>query len=130
MIFLRAKNIVDFEKKKVVKVKKKRSKYNAKPVIDEDGIRHASGKQFKRWKELKLLARAGEIANLKREVTIPLVVNGVKICSYRADHVYCLPDGQSVVEDIKGMRRGVPYRMFKIKAKLMKAIHGIEVQEV
>lgn len=130
MILLKTGYAIDFKKKKVVKAKNKRSKYNAKPVIDNDGIRHASKKQARRWRDLKTLQRAGEISNLKREITIPLVVNGIKICSYRVDHTYNLKSGQGVLEDVKGLKAGVSYRLFKIKANLVKAIHGIEVQEI
>ncbi len=130
MIILNRGHAIDFEKKKVVEAKKKRSKYKAKAVIDEDGIRHASKKQARRWEDLKILLKAGEINNLKREVTIPLVVNGIKVCSYRADHVYSLKNGEMVVEDVKGFKGGLAYSFFKIKAKLVKAVHGIEVQEI
>lgn len=105
----------------------RRPKYGAVPTTTPDGIRHPSKRQAKRWEELKLLERAGEIVNLKREVPFKLEVNGELICTYRADHVYDWKHGGgSVVEDSKGMRTDV----FRLKAKLMKAVLGIHVKEV
>ena len=45
--------------------------------------------------------------------------------SYIADFVYIL-DGETVVEDVKGYKTEV----YELKKKLMKAVHGIEIQEV
>lgn len=57
------------------KLKPPRSKYNAQPVI-VDGIRFDSRGEAKRWVELQLLERAGEIRNLRRQVVFPLVIDG------------------------------------------------------
>ena len=51
----------------------KASKYNARRTKSADGIEHSSGKEAKRWGDLLLLERAGEIRNLRRQVVIPLV---------------------------------------------------------
>lgn len=100
-----------------------RNKYRNKPQV-LDGIYFPSTKQARRWTELQLLQSAGEISNLKREVTFPLVVNGQLICKYRADAVY-EEKGKRIVEDTKGFRTDV----YRIKKALMKATLGIEVME-
>jgi phage gp36-like protein len=105
------------------------SKYgNEKVVID--GITFDSKKEGQRYLELKLLARAGKISDLKLQVRYPLSVeatNGklVKICTYVADFTYC-ENGHPVVEDVKGFRTDV----YKIKKNLMAALHGVEVREI
>lgn len=106
-------------------------KYRNVPTITSDGIRHPSKRQAKRWEELKLLEKTGHIVNLRREVAYKLCVGGYLIATYRADHVYAWKNGQigasgEVVEDSKGVRTPV----FNLKAKLMKAIYGIEVKLV
>ena len=100
-----------------------RHKYGAK-VTEVDGIRFPSKRQAQRYTDLKLLERAGEITELQLEVTYTIVVNNVKICSYRADFVY-REHGFLIVEDCKGYRTPV----YKLKKKLMKACYGIEIRE-
>lgn len=105
----------------------RRHKYGAIATTTPDGIKHPSKRQAKRWEELKLLERAGEIVNLKREVPFKLEINGELICTYRADHTYDWKHGGgSVVEDSKSTATTTP--VFKLKAKLMKAILGIEIR--
>jgi hypothetical protein len=76
------------------------------------------------YQELRMLERAGEISNLKLQTRWPLVVNGVKVCEYRPDFEYD-EGGRHVVEDVKGKATPV----FRLKAKLMRAIHGVTVLE-
>jgi hypothetical protein len=51
----------------------KRQKYNAKRVT-VDGITFDSQAEHRRWCELKLLERAGEIQHLERQV--PIILHG------------------------------------------------------
>ncbi len=91
-----------------------------------DGITFASKREAKRYIELKMLLRAGEIRSLRRQVTFHLRVGGVHVCDYRADFVYTdKRTGKRVVEDAKGVRT----KEFIIKKALMLACLGIEVVE-
>lgn len=89
-----------------------------------DGQKFDSRKEARRWQELKLLERAGQIENLDRQVKFPLDVDGVHICNYFADFTYD-EKSQVVVEDCKGIRT----RDYKLKAKLMLAIYRIKIFE-
>ena len=92
-----------------------------------DGIEFDSKAEARRYGELKLLERAGKIKNLERQPRYDLEVNGVKIGFYKADFRYWdQATSQHVVEDVKGMRTPV----FAIKAKLMKALHRVEIVEI
>ena len=109
-----------------------RSKYRAIPTV-VDGIRFASKKEANRYQELKILASAKKILALetnKAKLRWPLTVNGLKICTYEADFGYVDPmkgeRGELIIEDVKGMKTPV----YRIKKRLMKAIHGIDIQEV
>ena len=91
-----------------------------------------SKKEARRWQELLLLQKAGEIRNLKRQVKYVLIpaqrINGRVVereCSYTADFVY-EEKGKTVVEDVKGFRTNV----YKIKRKLMLHTYGIKIREV
>src|SRR4030095_5807586 len=88
------------------------------------GIRFASRKEARRYQELLILLRTGQIENLRLQVNYPLEINGVKVTSYRADFVY-QESGRTVVEDVKGFRT----REYRIKQKLMLALHGIQILE-
>ncbi len=104
----------------------KRSKFGAKKTT-VDGIEFDSKAEAKRWGELRLLERAGKIKTLERQVRYDLVVNGVNIGFYKADFRYWdQGSSQHVVEDVKGVRTPV----FAIKAKLMKALHRVEIVEI
>lgn len=111
-----------------------KSKYRNQPVRTEEGY-FASGKEHKRWLELKLLERQGLIRNLKRQVPFQLNAYDKSICIYKADATYderqpVRRNGEVkwlfVVEDAKGLR--LPE--FVIKAKLFEAQFGFAIKEV
>ena len=83
-----------------------------------DGIRFDSKAEAGRWHTLRMLAMAGEILSLERQVVFPLLVNGVAIGRYIADFVYTETNsGQRVIEDVKGHQT----ELFKRSAKHMAA---------
>lgn len=105
--------------------------------------RSASKKEEKRLIKLKELESLGKITDLQTQVKYMLipsqwetvVVNGKpkrkcveQCCSYIADFVY-KENGQLVVEDVKGYRRGAAYSLYAIKRKLMLQVYGIRVKE-
>lgn len=90
------------------------------------GIVFASKAEGARYVELKRQEEAGLIFNLQCQVPFALEIAGVLICKYVADFVYLNEHASRVVEDVKGVRTDV----YSIKAKLMKAIYGVAVQEV
>ena len=91
------------------------NKYHARKVVI-DGITFASGLEGQRYRMLKLMERAGEIADLRLQVAYSLEVNGAKICKYIADFVYSI-NGVEVIEDAKGKQTDV----FRLKFKHMAA---------
>lgn len=104
-----------------------RSKYGNRKT-EVDGITFDSAKEARRWSELRLLERAGQINALQRQVAYPLIVNGKKICTYVCDFEYMDRLGNQIVEDVKSpATRGEP--VYRLKKKLMLACRGIEVVE-
>ena len=100
------------------------SKYGNKKT-EYNGFTYDSKKEANRAQELDLLERAGEISDIERQVPFVCEVNGKKICTYKADFRYKEKDGTVVVEDVKGVRTGV----YKLKKKLVEAIHGVKIIE-
>ena len=108
-----------------------RSKYGNRKMT-RNGETFDSAKEARRYGELVLLERAGQIFDLKRQVKYELIPTqkiGGKVaeraCTYVADFVY-IEDGKTVVEDAKGFRT----KDYIIKRKLMLFIHGIRIKEV
>lgn len=94
-----------------------------------DGILFDSKKEAKRYKELKLLERAGEISSLilQPKYTFPVKYDSGRFIIYKADFQYLDKATHSqIVEDVKGMKTDV----YKIKKAMMKHFHNIEVQEI
>lgn len=105
---------------------KRRNKYQAIPT-EVDGIRFASRLEARRYEVLRDKQRDGEIEGLELQVRHPIVINGIKVCEYVSDFEYRdVATGRWVVEDAKGMRTST----YRLKAKLMRAVHRIEIQEV
>lgn len=92
-----------------------------------DNITFASKKESVRYSELKMLLKAGKIELLELQPKFLIQVNGKKICNYLADFSY-IEDGKRVVEDVKGYAGGTP--VYKLKAKLVEACHGVVIREV
>jgi len=103
--------------------KRRYSKFKNVTVTTADGRFDSKG-ELRRWNQLKLLHRAGEIQDLRRQVSYDIEVLGLHICRYVADYTYT-DGGRKVVEDFKGVRTDT----FRLKKKLMKAVHGIDVYE-
>ncbi len=125
----------------------RRRKYgNTKIMVD--GIQFDSKREAARYRELKLLERAGVISFLQRQTKFQLIPdqhapsNAIYTkgprkgqrkpgklleheCSYIADFCY-IRNGETVVEDAKGYRTEV----YRIKKKLMLERYGIQIREV
>jgi hypothetical protein len=129
-----------------MKITKPSIMLNKKTVVN--GIQFASKKEADRYRDLRALLHWGHIQNLRLQVKFTLIpalywdgdyvfrkVKGACIqreTSYIADFVY-YDNGEFVVEDVKGCRdkkRSRIYQKFLKKKRMMKIIHGIDVQEV
>ena len=100
------------------------SKYRAKPCVI-DGIRFASQKEGRRYKELRLLEKAEKISELRLQVKYPMWVNFNHICNYIGDFEYEDEIGAIITEDTKGVRTPI----YRLKRKLFKALYGKDIVE-
>lgn len=117
-------------------------KYGNKKIF-ADGEVFDSKKEYRRWSELILLLKAGEITSLRRQVKFVLIPaqrepdlrgprGGIRRgkliereVAYIADFVYTDNDGNMVVEDCKGMRT----KDYILKRKMMLYFLGIRIKE-
>lgn len=120
-------HVTSRQKKGTLQVSKPRSKYGSVKSI-AGGIEFDSQKEARRYQDLTLLARAGLIRDLHRQVEFRLIVNRSLVCTYVADFVY-IRDGRQIVEDVKS-KATRKNRAYRIKVKLLKALEGIDVKEV
>lgn len=96
-----------------------------------DDINFQSFREANRYKELKLLERAGKIDKLRLQVPFELQpayeIDGEKRLpiKYVADFVYT-EDGKMVVEDSKGFQTQV----YKIKRKMFEYRYKTKIKEV
>lgn len=108
----------------------KLQKYRNQPQV-VDGIRFASKAEARRYGDLCLLEKAGEIINLALQPRYDFVIAGVYVGHYTADFSYFTgrPDFQIfVVEDVKS--KATMTEAYGLRRKLMHAIHGIRIMEV
>lgn len=100
-------------------------KYRSVKTECRHGHTHSSKKEANRCNELNLLQRAGKITGLSTQRPYDIYVNDQKICRYVADFFYTEIPHKLVVEDTKGYKTPE----YRLKAKLMLAIYGIEILE-
>ena len=121
----------------------KRAKYrNSKVTIGDDT--YDSMKEYRRYLDLLALEKTGEIKELQRQVKYILIPaqrepdtigkrGGIhkgrlleKEVAYFADFVYTDSNGETIVEDTKGIRT----KDYIIKRKMMLYFHKIRIHEV
>lgn len=99
-----------------------------------DGITFDSAREARRWQQLCLMQRAGEISDLERQVSIALegelgpimTDSGQQQRVYLADFRYFDRRSKAwVIEDAKGH----PTEVFKLKRAILAAM-GLEIREV
>lgn len=96
-------------------------KFKAKPC-EADGIKFPSKKERKRYFDLKLLEKAGEVLFFLRQTPFHLT-GGVK---YVCDFQVFWKNGEVSFEDVKGMRTD----MYKLKKKQVEALYPIQIREI
>ena len=87
-----------------------------------DGIKFASKKEGKRYLELKLLQKSGEVIFFLRQVPIHLSASVKYVC----DYLIFWASGNVTFEDVKGMVTP----MYLAKKKMVEAIYPIKIIEV
>lgn len=103
---------------------RRRPKYRNTPV-SVDGYQFDSKLEAKRFQELALLQKSGEISKLEFHRHWDLHVGETKLGYYEADFTY-EEGGKTVIEDTKGVRTP----LFAWKKKHVRAEYGIEIREI
>ena len=91
-------------------------KYNARKT-EYNGVVYDSGREARHAADLDLLAKAGEIRKIERQVPFSFEMYGKKICRYIPDFRITHKDGTIEYQDVKGHQT----RDFRIKWKMFTA---------
>src|SRR3990167_2208226 len=101
---------------------RRRSKYAAVRTT-VDNITFASKAEARRYRELRLLEKAGEISSLECQPVFSLYADSmggsVEVCEYRADFRYYDKHNKEIVEDVKSKPTRTP--VYVLKRKLMRS---------
>ncbi len=94
--------------------------------IECDGYLFDSQAECDYYLGLKLRLRSGDIRDLELQPRYPLHVNGELVGTYVGDFRFVDGAGFLRLQDVKGVRTAV----YRLKKKLVKAIYGVDVEEV
>lgn len=110
--------------------KKNNNRFKVSPVEERTlgSIVFASKKEMKRYAELRLLERAGEVQDLELQPEFRVSINDQHYCTYTADFAYT-EKGERVIEELKstGTAKDAAYRLRKKAAELF---YGIKVRVI
>ena len=103
-------------------------KYGNQTLITADG-KFDSKLEYYPWQELKLLEKAKQITDLKRQVKFVLIDKSKygREISYMADFAY-IQGGKLVVEDTKST--ATKTRLYCLKKRLLAERYGILIKEI
>jgi len=96
-------------------------KFRAIPT-ELDGIKFASRKEARRYRELRLLEKSGELLFFLRQVPFHLPANVKYVC----DFLCFWKDDTVTIEDVKGIKTP----LYVLKKKQVEAIYPIEITEI
>lgn len=108
-----------------------KNKFNAKKTI-VDNITFDSKKEANYYKRLCLLKKAtriDKVLNIELQPRYDIIVNKIKIGFYKADFKVTYPNRVEIV-DVKGLKKGSAYQLFRLKKKLVEALYNIKIIEV
>ena len=122
----RARDAMSADEYNAIAGKAKGNKYGAKRV-EIDGHVFDSKAEARRYEELRTMEIIGYIRDLVLQPRYPLVVNGYRVATYVADFEYYDKEkDMTITEDVKGVKTPA----YKLKKKLVWALHGVEIVEV
>ena len=96
-------------------------KFRAIPT-ELDGIKFASKKEARRYRELRLLEKSGELLFFLRQVPFHLPANVKYVC----DFLCFWKDETVTIEDVKGIKTS----LYILKKKQVEATYPVKIMEV
>jgi hypothetical protein len=103
------------------RLSRKVNKFGVSPACERTygGVTYASRREMEVAQALDVQLACGLLKRVDRQVRYPLVVNGVKICTYVADFKVLHQDGSVETIEVKGKETAV----WKLKERLFRALY-------
>lgn len=112
---------------------RKGNKFNAKRTVYA-GVTYDSKKEARYAAQLDMQRKAEDprirVVGVARQVRYKIVVNGTLIGTYVLDFLVRYADNHKEHIDVKGLRTGAAYELFRLKKKLVETIYHIKIKEV
>lgn len=109
------------------------NKFHAKKTIIGD-LKFDSRKEADYYCLLELQKKAKNEADRVVEIELQprfdMIVNGINCGFYKADFGVTYASGVKKIFDVKGLKQGAAYQIFRLKKKIVEAIYKIEIIEV
>lgn len=102
----------------------KKNKFGAQKTVFNNHTFDSKKEAHRAW-ELECMKKAGEVKKIEYQPKYEIVVNGQRVANYFADFRVTYSNGRVEVEDTKGYKTPV----YKLKKKLVEAIHNIKIVE-
>lgn len=116
-----------------MKAKPNKNKFHA-VRCEFDGITFDSLKEMRFYASLKqqmmLSVEEFRVIDIQRQVRYDIAVAGKKIAYYKLDFLVTYGNGTKRYFDVKGVKKGCAYQLFKLKKKIVEAIYNINIEEV
>lgn len=97
-----------------------------------DGIKFPSKAEANYYKQLLLLKKAknetDRVLNIELQPEFKVVINEKKIGTYTADFRVKYANRTEII-DVKGLKKGSAYALFRFKKKVVEALYNIEIIE-
>lgn len=113
----------EFERKFMPEKSKKKNKFNAKKT-EYNGDIYDSKKEADYARKLDLQG-----VKYDKQVRFDIIINGKKCGFYKLDFRVYYPDRTEHI-DIKGLRYGSAYQIFRLKKKIIEALYNIQIIEL
>ncbi len=98
-----------------------------------DGITFDSKKEANYYSQLIVLKKAKKesdrVVSIKLQPRFNIIVNWKLIGFYKADFQVLYADDRVEIVDVKGLKKGAAYQLFRLKKKLVEALYDIEIVE-
>ena len=111
----------------------KKHKYNANKTV-YNGKQYDSKKESVYARKLDMLKDSPDesirVTHYEEQVRYDIIINGIKCGFYKLDFKVYYADGSIKYIDVKGMKKGGAYAMFRLKKKIIQALYGIVIEEV
>lgn len=108
------------------------NKFGAKKT-EVDGIVFDSKKEANYYSQLLLQKNAKDevdrVLSIEIQPRFDIIVNEQKIGFYKADFRVRYEFGRNEIIDVKGLKKGSAYQLFRLKKKIVEALYNIEIIE-